>query len=305
MGLQPRICQTSFFPLQGYPLTGANNILWRWKAIGGDRKRCNELDGKRWTRYSISVWSDLRRSVLESRLDHPAPFPLQLARRCIEIFTAAPGEVVLDPFAGTGTTLLAAYNQGRRGVGFEIYDRYLALFEKRLCSEETAPAGTMGIRPRLYHDSALNLRRYLEPDSVDFILTSPPYWDILTARRSADRRRQRDYGEHAADLGRSGDYHSFLKNLTAIFQEAHTVLKPGRVCAVVVMDLRKKNRFYPLHMDLCAALQPVGFQLEDIIIWDRRHEYNSLRPLGYPSVFRVNKVHEYLLIFTGRKDGKG
>ncbi len=273
--------------------------------MGGGRKRCNELDGKRWTRYSISVWSDLRRSILESRLDHPAAFPLQLAGRCIEIFTAAPGEVVLDPFAGTGTTLLAAFNKGRLGVGFEIYDRYLALFEKRLCSEEAVPEGTAGIRPRLYHDSALNLRRYLEPDSVDFILTSPPYWDILTARRSADRRRQRDYGEHADDLGRSGDYQSFLKNLTAIFQEIHTVLKPGRVCAVVVMDLRKKNCFYPLHMDLCIALQPAGFQLEDIIIWDRRHEYNSLRPLGYPSVFRVNKVHEYLLIFTGRKDGKG
>lgn len=272
-------------------------------AIGGGRKRCNELDGKRWTRYSISVWSDLRRSLLESRLDHPAPFPLQLAGRCVEIFTAAPGEVVLDPFAGTGTTLLAAYNKGRRGVGFEIYERYLELFERRLHSEEAAPPGAAGLRPRLYHDSALNLRRYLEPDSVDFVLTSPPYWDILTARRSADRRRQRDYGEHAADLGRSDDYGSFLESLAAVFRQVHAVLKPGRFCAVVVMDLRKKNRFYPLHMDLCAALQPEGFQLEDIIIWDRRHEYNRLRPLGYPAVFRVNKVHEYLMIFSAQKEG--
>ncbi len=270
--------------------------------IGGGRKRCNELDGKTWTRYSISVWSDLRRSVEELRLNHPASFPLQLAGRCIEIFTAGPGEVVLDPFAGTGTTLLAAYNRGRRGVGFEIYDDYLSLFEQRLRTEGEPLPGNEELRPRLYHEDALNLGRRLKPHSADFVLTSPPYWDILLAKRSADRRRQRHYGEHAADLGRSGDYGSFLESLAAVFRQVHAVLKPGRICAVVVMDIRKKNRFYPLHADLCAALQPIGFQLEDIIIWDRRHEYNSLRPLGYPAVFRINKVHEYLLIFSGQKE---
>lgn len=287
--------------MQGNSLAGANNILWGWGAISGGRKRCNELDGKTWTRYSISVWSDLRRSAYESRLNHPASFPLQLARRCIEIFTAGPGEVVLDPFAGTGTTLLAAYNLGRRGIGFEIYDRYLEIFKRRLSSDEAPPAGETAARPYLYHDSAHNMGRLLKPDSVDFVLTSPPYWDVLTVKRSADSRRQRDYGDHGADLGRTGSYESFLAELTTVFSHVHNILKPGRTCAVVVMDLRKKNRFYPLHMDLCAALRQVGFQLEDIIIWDRRHEYNYLRPLGYPAVFRVNKVHEYLLIFTGRK----
>lgn len=239
------------------------------------------------------------------RLSHPASFPLQLAGRCIEIFTGGPGEVVLDPFAGTGTTLLAACNLGRQGIGFEIYEKYLSLFEQRLRTGEANPAGDSGPSPRLYHDSAHNLENYVAPDSIDFVLTSPPYWDILAAKRSADRRRQRDYGDDAADLGRPGDYVSFLESLSAVFRRVHNVLKPGRICAVVVMDIRKKNRFYPLHMDLCASLQPVGFQLEDIMIWDRRHEYNSLRPLGYPAVFRVNKVHEYLLIFSRKKESKG
>jgi hypothetical protein len=47
-------------------------------------------------------------------------------------------------------------------------------------------------------------------------------------------------------------------------------------------------------------LREVGFTLDDIIIWDRRREYNNLRPLGYPTVFRVNKVHEFILIFQKR-----
>jgi hypothetical protein len=66
------------------------------------------------------------------------------------------------------------------------------------------------------------------------------------------------------------------------------------------MDVRKKNRLYPLHMDLSQRLIAAGFTLDDIIIWDRRQEYNNLRPLGYPHVFRVNKVHEYILIFQKR-----
>lgn len=63
------------------------------------------------------------------------------------------------------------------------------------------------------------------------------------------------------------------------------------------MDLRKKSNFFPLHMDLALLMQDIGFTLDDIIIWDRRTEYNSLRPLGHPSVFRINRVHEYIMVF--------
>jgi hypothetical protein len=50
-------------------------------------------------------------------------------------------------------------------------------------------------------------------------------------------------------------------------------------------------------MDITNFMQEIGFILDDIIIWDRRREYNNLKPLGYPFVFRVNKIHEYILIF--------
>jgi len=63
------------------------------------------------------------------------------------------------------------------------------------------------------------------------------------------------------------------------------------------MDIRKKNRFYPYHADFAQRMEEIGFVFDDLIIWDRRHEYNNLRPLGYPSVFRINKVHEFILIF--------
>jgi DNA modification methylase len=74
-------------------------------------------------------------------------------------------------------------------------------------------------------------------------------------------------------------------------------MRPGAYCCVIVMDLRKKSAFYPFHSDIADFMRDIGFVYDDIIIWDRRHEYNNMRPLGYPSVFRVNKAHEFILIF--------
>ena len=310
------------------------------------RKRCNELDGRTWTRYSISVWSDIKKTPAEIELNHPASFPLELARRCIEIFTSGPGELVVDPFAGSGTTLMAASSLGRRGVGLELYPDYVELFNRRFqredgdqeerklvtggqeagkqdqeagkqavgerecelevgqqegeegrerqCEQETYPCLW---KPAMILDDARNLQRYFKPGEVDFVLTSPPYWDIMQSRRSADRKQPRPYGESDQDLGRLEGYREYLQQLGQIFEQVRLVLKPGGYCVAVVMDLRKKSRFYPLHLDLTRCLEQAGLSLDDIIIWDRRHEYNRLRPLGYPAVFRVNKVHEYLLIF--------
>lgn len=263
------------------------------------KRRCNELDGKTWTRYSISVWSDLKKSAGEARLGHPASFPVALAERCIQIFTGGPGEVVLDPFAGSGTTLIGACKLGRRGIGVELYEHYRALFYRRLAAEgvEGENSGGAAPEPQFIVADARRLDQYLAPGSVDFVLTSPPYWNILKERRTADRRANRFYGDDSADLGLTDEYPAFLSELQLVFARVAAVLKPGRHCVVVVMDLRKKERFYPLHMDLSAALAETGLTLDDIIIWDRHEEYNRLRPLGFPSVFRVNKIHEYLLIF--------
>ena len=63
------------------------------------------------------------------------------------------------------------------------------------------------------------------------------------------------------------------------------------------MDIRKKSDFYPLHSDLATELKKHGYIFDDIIIWDRQQDYNNMRPLGYPYKFRINKVHEYILIF--------
>jgi DNA modification methylase len=253
------------------------------------KRRANALDGRTWTRYSISVWSDIRRSAEELRLKHPALFPAELARRVIQCFLPPEGRVVLDPFCGLGSTVIAAHELGRTGIGLDINAEYVAVAQARLGECEDGC--------RVVCANAVDLLGHVEPGSVDLVVTSPPYWDILTRRRSADRKPIRHYGHDEADLGRVGDYGAFIGALAGVFEKAWQALRPGAYCVVVVMDLRKRSEFHCFHADLAAAMREVGYIFDDIIIWDRRHEYNNLRPLGYPAVFRVNKAHEYVLIF--------
>src|SRR5579885_2672673 len=97
-----------------------------------NRQRANDLDGRAWTRSSISVWSDIRWTREEQQLRHPAMFPAMLAERLIQCFTRAEERCVLDPFLGSGSTLVAAENQGRTGIGFEVYPEFIHLARRRL-----------------------------------------------------------------------------------------------------------------------------------------------------------------------------
>ena len=248
---------------------------------------------------SISIWSDIAKTPEEMGLRHPAIFPTQLAGRLIESFTRADQNVVLDPFSGMGSTGLAAERMGKTGIGLDISPDYIQRARNRpsitqdIFEFQQAPA--RGER-RFIQADARNILQHLNPESVDLVVTSPPYWDILLRDRTADYKPTRNYGESTLDLGRIPAYEDFLEALGVVFTGLLTVLKHGSYCCVVVMDLRKTNTFYPLHADLAARLQDIGFKYDDLIIWDRRREYNNLRPLGHPSVFRVNRIHEYILI---------
>lgn len=267
----------------------------RTNASARSRKRANVLDGATWTRHSISIWRDLRKTPEELALKHPALFPKALAKRLIECFMAPEDEVVLDPFVGVGSTAIAAAELGKVGIGVELSKEYIGRAKRRPVQPETGVS--VRCPPRLILDDANHLKKHLKSESVDLVVTSPPYWDILLQRRTADYKAIRHYGAAAKDLGKIRQYHSFLYAVQQVFKPVWDVLKPGKYCCVVVMDIRKGPKLYPYHSDLTNYMSQINFELDDIIIWDRSQEYNNLRPLGYPSVFRVNKVHEYILIF--------
>jgi len=262
-------------------------------------ERMNNLDGKTWLQYSFSLWKDIKKTNGERKLKHPAMFPTQLTSRLIEIFTKNKGDVVLDPFLGSGSTIVSAYKLGRKGIGFELSKEYAKLSNNRVINIQLDLTHKKEelIKPEIYTKTIFDVPKVLQENSVDLVITSPPYWDILTVKRSADRKEIRKYSDSEEDLGNIPNYEIFLDKLHEAFEGVYRVLKKGKYCIIIVMDIRKKAKFYPFHMDVVNRMQKVGFKLDDIIIWDRQKEYNNMRPLGYPCVFRVNKVHEFVLIF--------
>ncbi len=273
----------------------------------GNKKSRTNLDGKTWARYSISVWSDIEKNIEEKKLKHPAMFPEMLVSRLIEAFSS-PRDLVLDPFAGSGSTLMAAYKLGRASIGMEISRDYVMLFENRLKQMDLENSSNKNNSPEhspvIINDDASSLEKYVNPESVSLCVTSPPYWNILGQKRSADQKELRNYGNLKNDLSLIEDYQDFIRALGDIFQQVYRGLNNGGYAVINVMDIRKGPVFYPFHMDLSSELTRRGYLLDDIIIWDRRKEYNNLRPLGYPYVFRVNKVHEFLLIFQKKDAAK-
>jgi DNA modification methylase len=296
------------------------------------------LNGKQWLQNSISVWGDVRKSTEETRLKHPAMFPTMLVERLIETFLPLEAQVVLDPFAGSGSTIVTAARLGKQGIGLELSPEYVELANQRLAeiphqpipldtsqqtsvdesdqskamqqnesgssSEDAKSSLTSPQESRsvIHQASARDLLQFVAADSVDLSISSPPYWNILNQRRTADMKKTRHYGNRKGDLGLIEDYEEFLDTLQSIYADVLTTLKPCAYCCIIVMDLRKKSQFFPLHSDLATRLQQSGFIFDDLIIWNRQSEYNNLRPLGYPSVFRINKVHEFILLMQKPAD---
>ena len=96
------------------------------------------------------------------------------------------------------------------------------------------------------------------------------------------------------------EFNTRLDNIENDIKEVYRTLKPNKRCISVVMDIRKKDKFFPLHEDQSRVMREIGFELEEYVIWDRQPDYNNMKTLGYPWVFRFNKVHEYICIYWKR-----
>ena len=220
-------------------------------------------------------------------------FPVSLVKQILETFTTLESITVLDPFAGSGSTLLAARSCGVNAIGLDINLEYRDLYLHRKTEYEKKYPDSF----QKYHlHDATKIAQILHPDSIDICITSPPYWDILNARRTADVRCNTPYSELQIDLGNLAEYSEFLSDLSKAVSEIYICLKNQSYLILNVMDIRKGPKFIPLHLDAIKLAVDNGFELNDIIIWDRQIDYNSMRPLGFPYKFIVNKVHEYLLI---------
>jgi len=251
------------------------------------KNKMNDLTGKEWLRNSISIWRGLSKTKEEKDFKHPASYPVKLCEKLLRTFSKK-GSNVIDPFNGIGSTLVACKNLDYYGTGIELSKEYCEIARERIGNNS---------KISIINGDAFKVIKEFEDESFDLCLTSPPYWNILNMRRSADKKKTINYSDMDADIGNIDDYNEFLNSLKVLFSDIYRILRHNSYCLINVMDIRKKDVFYPLHSDLAERMKEIGFTYDDIIIWDRQNDYNNLKPLGYPYRFRINKIHEYILIF--------
>jgi DNA modification methylase len=266
-------------------------------------ERMNNLTGKEWLQNSFTIWRDVVKTSEERATKHPALFPQELVEKLIRLYLRDPGSRVLDPFLGIGSTVLASMNQGMKGIGFDLSSEFCSKATNRVeAFKGSTIADTKVIQPDIHNKDSRRISKVLEAESIDLVVTSPPYWDILNQKRTADGKIIRNYSDDLEDLGNIPNYDLFLSDLKDVYTEVYKVMKPGARCIAVVMDIRKKDKFYPLHEDQSRIMREIGFELDEYVIWDRQRDYNNMKTLGYPYVYRFNRVHEFICIYLKRKE---
>jgi DNA modification methylase len=284
----------------------------------------NELSGEEWLYFTKSVLTTAYPSELghATRKAHGANKPPRLMARLIEFFSKT-GELVLDPFAGVGGTLLgAAIARGpRRALGIELDPRWVTIYEQVVASlgaerDGRGPAiaelGTADPGPaRRFDPTGLEMRQgdalevlpTLADESVDLVATDPPYNIQLRltmaggALAESHANRRTDYAmvsNAPADLANAPDYPSYLQAMGAAFVELARVLKPGRYALVIVRDAYQGGRYQFVGADLAARAEAAGLVPKGDLIW---HQAGTrLRPYGYPRVFVPNIAHQHILV---------
>ena len=107
-------------------------ILFKEQWKKDSQNRTSDIGREEFMQWTNGLWTFNGES--KKKIGHPAPFPRELPKRCIKLFSFV-GDVVFDPFLGSGTTLLEAFTLGRKGVGVEIDENYAAIAKKRLLKE--------------------------------------------------------------------------------------------------------------------------------------------------------------------------
>jgi DNA modification methylase len=261
------------------------------------RNPLNDLTGKDWLLLSRSFW--VSEAAIEDRdaYNHPAPFLVGDIQKLISLFTKRE-MTVLDPFAGSGSTLVAASKLGRRSIGIDLNKEFQKFAKSRL---ERLGATQWKY---LVGDALDVLDKVGE---VDYILTSPPYHNILRNNGKgirhnngkAFRRGARDgvlyYTDHPNDLGNFDLYEDFLAALYEIMRKAISHLRIGRYCTIIISDFTVERREVCVLADIARLMERAGFEFVGTTVL--LQTVKPLFPFGYPYAYKINHHHHYLTSF--------
>lgn len=265
-----------------------------------------------YTTVDIPAWV-MPRSPPRKRNEilHPAKFPETLITDFIEMFTEE-GDSVFDPMVGTGSAVVAAIKSNRRGYGMDLILGFVEIARRRAL-EAMSPTMFSEVQPlssfEVVHGDASRLDDIEEFSRlrVDYVVTSPPYWSVLSNIGSEGQRSRRTkglpltYSDDTRDLSNIADYDRFLDALERIYVLVADKIKDNGCLTVIVKNVKRHHIVYPLAWDISARLCRDGGRYDYIgtTLWCQ--DDISIKPFAVGIHWVSNVLHQYCLHFRRRR----
>jgi len=265
------------------------------------RNTLNDLTGKEWLLLTASFWFSEPTVEDKPAFNHPAPFMLRDIEKLISLFTKK-GMTILDPFVGSGTSLLAANKLGRHAIGIDLNSEYKTLTDNRMSEKEYSDY------TYIIGDSNEKLKT-IEP--VDYIITSPPYHNILKNKSKGTRHNNgklyrmgaregvQYYTDHPDDLGNIDSYESFLLAFKEIMSKAYDILREGKYCTIIISDFTVNRIEVCVQADVVRLMESIGFVFCGTTVL--LQTVKPLYPFGYPYAYKINHHHHNIINFMKPK----
>jgi DNA modification methylase len=250
---------------------------------------------------------------------HPAKYPETLVEEFVDLFTNR-GDTVLDPMVGTGSSVVAAVQRQRNGVGVDLSEKFAGIAASRVakaCDEaKNLFGGTVDhIHGLVIQGDSTKLDELpqLKDMHFNYAVTSPPYWSMLSnpGSENQEARRQKNlplvYSQSASDLGNVADYDQFLRLLDDVYNSVAEKLVADGTLTVVVKNVKREHVLYPLAWDLSASLCGLDGKYDYLGTTFWCQDDVGLKPFAVGIHWVSNILHHYCLHFRKRsaqRDGR-
>lgn len=266
-----------------------------------ERNQLNDLTGKEWLKHTKSFYFSEKCIDDKDAFGHPAPFLIKDIEKLIEMFTKKE-MVVLDPFMGSGTTAIAAYNLDRISIGIDLSENYKELAISRFLKKSMISGKDYTY---IVGDSFVELDNIPQ---IDYIVTSPPYHNILRndskglrkdssvkGYRSGSRTGVEYYSDKDNDLGNQESYDDFLELFSKIMKKCYRKLRNRKYCSIVISDFTVNKKEICVQADIVRKMEELGFSFvgTTILLQDNKPLY----PFGYPYAYKINHMHQNVITF--------
>ncbi len=254
----------------------------------------NDIDMKNWKNYSEiytdSLWIiDKRDNSGAHNGKYHGNFIPQIPHQLFTRYTKI-NDWILDPFMGSGTSLIEAQRMGRNSIGIELQESVAQEATQRIATEKNDKCKAISFIGNSKDFAIENLLKCLSIKNIQFVIMHPPYWDIIK------------FSDNPQDLSNAKTLDDFLHSFDQVIKNTTKILEKNRYCAVVIGDKYANSQIIPLGFHCMNLFLNRGFILKAILVKNfdetkgKNNKQGIWRYRALSSDFYIFK-HEYIFVF--------